>query len=262
MDRFEPKSLRDLYKSEDNELAYMQRSSYSGFIRRLLSERLMQCPACETVTDPWLIDECNGCGGIWLTEGKTISEIRGHRCIYVNIYPGFEYLRQEKFIPENKLAAKQLRGQFFKNAKGLGCPECSTPLESFPFNYNSNIILDQCPNGHGLWLAPGTEIVRLEDYLFHHNKEAIPVPTGTLLGIFKSFGKLFKRSPKIERRTCPHDQTTLIYLTYEGGIVDFCTGCGGIWNDKDELYKILVTHTIGSSGDPRDAMTMFHVVGT
>ena len=35
------------------------------------------------------------------------------------------------------------------------CPKCGDQMQTFQYAVNSGVLLDRCPNRHGLWLDPG-----------------------------------------------------------------------------------------------------------
>ena len=56
------------------------------------------------------------------------------------------------------------------------CPICQSAMASINYDYSSGIILDRCPQGHGLWLD-GAELEKVQivreksDEEFEKNKE-------------------------------------------------------------------------------------------
>lgn len=106
----------------------------------------MNCPLCKTDTfitksyEGVEIDVCKTCQGIWLDQGE-IQQIVENRIT--------EFSEQDKKqtislafpgIPESE-----------KN-KELACPKCGEQLRPINYAVDSGIIIDTCPNNHGIWL--------------------------------------------------------------------------------------------------------------
>ena len=99
------------------------------------------CPVCK---EPMVafelegieIDHCVGCGGTWLDAGEleSISEAAG-------------------------IATGELERSLELSGKGkrtrLRCPRCPSKLRSISIGRERPILLDRCPNGHGLWFDRG-----------------------------------------------------------------------------------------------------------
>ncbi len=106
----------------------------------------MKCPRCEhqqlspQIYEGVTIDRCGACNGVWLdaSELTTIVETK-----------------EEKFSP--KLISKTMKGA--RSGVGVNdervtakCPKCATPMLVVNYEYSSGIIIDSCPNDHGIWL--------------------------------------------------------------------------------------------------------------
>lgn len=99
----------------------------------------MDCPVCK---DPMVIlelnqveiDSCFNCGGIWLDGGEL------------------------EMLIENEVERKNLLNSFRVNnkvkEKKYKCPACRKKMLKVE-EVNSNIIIDKCPNNHGLWFDKG-----------------------------------------------------------------------------------------------------------
>ncbi|MFA5240482.1 MAG: zf-TFIIB domain-containing protein [Phycisphaerae bacterium] len=105
----------------------------------------MNCPKCNTplkttVYEGVEIDKCGKCKGTWLDDGEIIKILQS---------------REEPFDP--KLIRETLAQGFTGIPKDeqhnvVKCPNCQSVMEPINYNYSSGIILDRCPEGHGLWL--------------------------------------------------------------------------------------------------------------
>ena len=106
----------------------------------------MQCPRCKGdsfVSNRYehvQVDTCNSCHGVWLDEGEIISIIESK---------------------EKKFSQELIRDTVSMSFSGvpqserdevLNCPKCNAGM--IPVNYvvSSGVIIDRCPNDHGLWL--------------------------------------------------------------------------------------------------------------
>lgn len=99
------------------------------------------CPVCK---EPLVvfelegieIDRCLGCGGTWLDAGEleSITEAAG--------------------VSSGELErALELSGKG-KRTK-LSCPRCPSKLREISVGRKQAVLLDRCPNGHGLWFDRG-----------------------------------------------------------------------------------------------------------
>jgi len=108
----------------------------------------MNCPRCNTplttiAYEGLEIDKCNKCDGTWLDDGE-ITKI-------VNT-------KEETFDP--KLIRETLAQGFTGIPKNeqqtvVNCPKCQSGMKPINYDYSSGIILDRCPEGHGIWLDGG-----------------------------------------------------------------------------------------------------------
>lgn len=99
----------------------------------------MRCPACEAPLlaieyDEVEVDYCTECRGIWLDAGEL--ELLFGDGAHVQ-----EFLRGGVDAPGRESARK--------------CPICRTTMGKQRTRGGEEILYDQCPNGHGLWLDDG-----------------------------------------------------------------------------------------------------------
>ena len=118
----------------------------------------MQCPACSGVlrtarAKDFVIQICPGCKGVWFESedfapfAKQLSEREDLKP------PRPEYFEAKKVVHASKVYEEQ---RF--------CPKCATEMRKFNYAYDSNIILDKCPNCGGIWTDYG-EIQNVAAYL-------------------------------------------------------------------------------------------------
>jgi uncharacterized protein len=122
------------------------------------------------------IDYCPKCKGMWLDTEKleAIQEIK------VNDYKD-ELEKIPDYVGNSFLMAKT------KDYGQIVCPVCSSVLERKEYGYCSQIFIDYCVNGHGLWLDEN-ELKDLEIFYERSRKET----DNGRKGFFKGLLDLFK----------------------------------------------------------------------
>jgi len=108
----------------------------------------MNCPKCNvplksTIYEDVEIDKCEKCNGTWLDDGEIVKIIQ---------------TKEEVFDP--KLVRETLALGFTgvppkEQQTVVNCPKCQAGMAAINYDYSSGIILDRCPEGHGLWLDGG-----------------------------------------------------------------------------------------------------------
>ena len=123
----------------------------------------MQCPACNGTlravkAKNFVIDVCLVCRGVWFDSdefapfARQLSEREDLKP------PPPTPFESRSVVHANKVYEEQ-----------RGCPKCATDLRKFNYAYDSNIILDKCPNCGGIWTDYG-EIQNVAAYLKHDPK--------------------------------------------------------------------------------------------
>jgi Zn-finger nucleic acid-binding protein len=97
------------------------------------------------------IDACSACRGVWLDAGE-LAEIqrtveKKHR----------HDPRPMESVTESFVAVEQ------GIAPRVACPKCNTKMDTRPFGMGSQIVIDECPEGCGIWLDGG-ELQALERF--------------------------------------------------------------------------------------------------
>lgn len=106
------------------------------------------------------VDECASCGGLWLDDGELEAIQRSSE---------HDYRGDLASLPDSVAASITLAEQ-----DGLGpinCPKCGVEMENREYGYCSQIMIDSCPEGCGLWLDRG-EIQALEIFFERAQEEA------------------------------------------------------------------------------------------
>lgn len=106
------------------------------------------------------IDACAACGGMWLDEGEleAIQDTRER---------DYEKALRER---HDSIAAGVTQARQLQSAT-IACVECSKPLDKREYGYGSQVVIDTCADGCGLWLDRG-EIEQLEKFFERSQKEA------------------------------------------------------------------------------------------
>lgn len=108
-------------------------------------EHTIGCPICGSELtcydlDGLVLDACQDCGGVWFDAGELKPFIDSAIEERADI-PGADYSGADDPIPAADIDADELL-----------CPRCGTLLGKFNYGYDSNIILDRCPECEGLWV--------------------------------------------------------------------------------------------------------------
>ena len=124
----------------------------------------MKCPRCNEdlqaeVYEGIEIDRCSGCKGSWLDEGELTGLITA---------------REEQFSTEliQETLATACTGVPQDERRSVErCPRCQKAMRAINYDYSSGIIIDRCPDGHGLWMN-GSELEKVQIHREHWEQEA------------------------------------------------------------------------------------------
>jgi Zn-finger nucleic acid-binding protein len=126
----------------------------------------MQCPRCSATQslkpetyEGVEVDRCPKCQGVWLDEGELQSIVRAE---------------EQKFAPS--LVSQAITAAFTgvpasEHHTTEKCPKCSKTMNPMNYSYSSGIVLDRCPDAHGVWLDH-QEIEKVQAHAEHWKKEA------------------------------------------------------------------------------------------
>ena len=89
------------------------------------------------------IDRCDQCNGTWVDDGEIVKIVE---------------TKEEKF--DEKLVRETLALGFTgvpteELQTLVRCPKCQAGMVPINYGYSSGVILDRCPEGHGLWFDGG-----------------------------------------------------------------------------------------------------------
>jgi Zn-finger nucleic acid-binding protein len=124
----------------------------------------MNCVRCDLSLEPHLyegveIDRCPKCNGSWLDAGE-LTKIIETRDVMV----------APDVIQETLgLAFKGTREGEVRSPER--CPKCRKVMLAVNYDYSSGIMLDRCPDDHGLWLD-GDELLKVQGHREHWDQQA------------------------------------------------------------------------------------------
>lgn len=133
------------------------------------TEASMKCPRDDTTLQPFMVeariqvDRCAICKGLWLDKGELEQ-------IQETIERDHTKLKDEAVNTVE--AAYEQVGQ--RQQGPARCPRCDAEMDTQEYGYNSQVIIDVCPEGCGVWLDDG-ELQRLEVF-YEKGREENPVP--------------------------------------------------------------------------------------
>jgi Zn-finger nucleic acid-binding protein len=106
----------------------------------------MNCPHCKTASfftkeyETVEIDQCKECQGIWLDHNEITQ-------IVTNLATDFSEIETKKTV--SSAFSGIPKGEFKKERL---CPKCSSAMCPINYTVDSGVIIDRCPNDHGVWL--------------------------------------------------------------------------------------------------------------
>jgi Zn-finger nucleic acid-binding protein len=132
------------------------------------------------------VDVCGQCHGMWLDKGEleAIEEASQH-----------DYREQLREIRSQGEDSAHVSEQLA--APSIRCPQCRGEMEKREYGYCSQIVIDTCNEGCGVWLDAG-EIQALEIF-FEQSQRAASDVIPLSWRLWASLQDLFR-----ERKTRPH----------------------------------------------------------
>ena len=132
------------------------------------------------------VDRCPHCHGMWLDKGELeqIQETIEH-----------DYSKELEDEPDHLRRAYAMSRP--THSGPIRCPKCQEEMVTKEYGYCSQVVVDICPEDHGIWLDAG-EIEALEQFFERNKNEAREAEKrlegelrraqglwATLLGVFK-----------------------------------------------------------------------------
>lgn len=109
------------------------------------------------------VDACPACGGMWLDKGEleAIQDAREN-----------DYRKTLENLPDT--VQKSIAEVAQLETKPIACLKCGAEMDTREYAYCSQIVVDTCPEGCGMWLDAG-EIQALEKFFEKSQAEASEV---------------------------------------------------------------------------------------
>jgi uncharacterized protein len=125
------------------------------------------------------VDECGVCRGIWLDKGEleALQQASAERHLHID-------------DPASDSVERSINEVAQLSAKEAACPRCSAKMTPRDYGFGSQIVIDTCPAGCGVWLDVG-EAERLQAFYEQSNTDAagvLPVSFWLRERLYKLFG--------------------------------------------------------------------------
>jgi uncharacterized protein len=133
-------------------------------VKRLKEEgRMAKCPRCEREMqlisiESCELDICSSCRGIWF-DADELSGVMRLDLANLSILPFYQDLEGKKQTSLEQVPSF--------------CPRCSGPLDQRRFNQALPVIIDVCPQQHGLWLDEG-ELFEIKEFCERGPVQVLP----------------------------------------------------------------------------------------
>ena len=126
------------------------------------------------------VDQCPSCHGMWLDEGelRQIQETVEH-----------DYSQDLASEPDHVRQAYALGRPTHTGA--IACPKCQSEMSAKEYAYCSQVIVDVCPEGHGMWLDAG-EVQALEKFFERTRAEVRDAERHTSKGLWATLLKTLR----------------------------------------------------------------------
>ncbi len=108
----------------------------------------MKCVRCQqqlsrVVYEEVEIDKCVSCGGIWLDDGELAKIVGATIEIFSQSLITKTLNTVSKGVPQSEKDSVER------------CPKCSQEMKALNYAYQSGVVIDSCPNSHGIWVDSG-----------------------------------------------------------------------------------------------------------
>ncbi|MBM4254054.1 MAG: hypothetical protein FJ146_18970 [Deltaproteobacteria bacterium] len=107
------------------------------------------------------VDHCPQCGGLWCDGDELVKVVQS---------------REQKFGEQEHQdinaveAAAKAQTLVRDTTSEMMCIVCNKPMTRSNYSYNSGIMIDRCPDGHGVWMDRD-EIERIQIFVERWEKE-------------------------------------------------------------------------------------------
>lgn len=192
------------------------------------------------------LDRCPHCGGFWL-DGQELDAINRDLARIMPVHgEGFSVFLRHGHIPywykrvrrpsretDFEVKVLPLQGAQVISDTACACPACQSPLKRYRIG---KLEFEGCPECRGMFLDEG-ELRKLKDW----SRDA---SLRSLCWMDDEVEAIEKTGAVVSKRLCPKCDRQAMLTTNFGEsdvLIDYCTGCHGIWLDEDEL-DALVKH--------------------
>jgi Zn-finger nucleic acid-binding protein len=160
------------------------------------------------------IDRCLDCGGVWVSDEELRAIVKS---------------REVDFSPAEQ---QQALSQADEGPAGESktCPVCGERLERFKYAMSSKVILDRCPEDHGVWLDPG-ELEAAQVLMEEYEQE------------YAVLDEDLGEAQLLDVKRCPRCDVPLRQILYEDVEIDLCPDCQGTWCDDREMAMVVDRHS-------------------
>ncbi|RME37499.1 MAG: hypothetical protein D6788_09350 [Planctomycetota bacterium] len=109
----------------------------------------MNCPNCNATLEPITyegitIETCPACGGEWLDAGELRHIVKAREV-------RFDEAQRRALAQATKITPVDLA----RADRDLLCPKCGGRTDALNYGGDSGLIIDRCPDCHGIWLDAG-----------------------------------------------------------------------------------------------------------
>jgi hypothetical protein len=129
------------------------------------------------------VDRCDGCRGVWLDKGEL-------EAIQKTVERDYS---KELGRPEDAVAEMLKRRD--QPTAPVACPKCGGETETREYAWSSQVLVDTCVDGCGMWLDAG-ELEQLEVFFERQREKAKNDPGASRQYLWVSLISLFHRPKK------------------------------------------------------------------
>ncbi|MSP18635.1 MAG: hypothetical protein EXR74_03590 [Bdellovibrionales bacterium] len=123
----------------------------------------MKCVRCHSSLTPQFyesieIDRCAKCSGAWLDAGELGKIVATPLEKFSKALIAKTLESRKPGIPDAEIKSEEK------------CPKCSAAMVAKNYAYGSGVIIDSCPQGHGIWLD-ANELDKIQAFKEHGDEE-------------------------------------------------------------------------------------------
>jgi len=149
----------------------------------------MNCPRCKAVLlqdeyEGVPVERCPGCRGFWIP-GTRLADIieKREKAFSIEEIEAYRKIHESRREMVNPAAAEAV------------CPQCGAVMQQSRYNYAQEVLIDRCPQGHGIWLDQG-EVEHIQMAVEEEEDELRQVAKEKGLRVEDTFSKQLKNEQK------------------------------------------------------------------